>query len=89
MRFTIQSTPTGCTIRKVEFHNTTELPIPAGAGDVTALLAGLLQEPEKLEVDNGPVQIVRTEGGVSIRTKVGNVDIPWPHLFAIEGAPHV
>lgn len=87
MRYAIQSSPTGCTIRKVEFHNTTELPVPMSAGNVTALLAGLLQEPDKIEVGDGPVQIVRVEKGVSIRTKAGSVDIPWPHLFAIDGIP--
>lgn len=87
MRFTIQSTLGGCTIRRTEFHNMTELPVPMGAGDVTALLAGLLQEPEKHEVESGPVQIVRMEKGVSIRTKAGSVDIPWSHLFAIDGVP--
>lgn len=89
MKFTLASTPGGCIISKVEFHNTTELPVPIGAGDVTALLSSLLADPDKREVERGPVQIVRTPEGVSIRTHTGSVDIPWAHLFAIEGAPHV
>ncbi len=89
MRFTIQSTPTGCTITKAEHHQSTAFPIPMSAGDLTALLSTLLADPEKHEVEQGPVQIVRAEKGVSIRTAQGQFDLPWPHLFAIEGAPHV
>lgn len=87
MKFTIASTATGCAISKVDFHTSTELPVPLGAGDVTALLASLLADPDKREVEQGPVQIVRTTAGVSIRTRAGSVEIPWPHLFALEGVP--
>jgi hypothetical protein len=89
MKFTLASTATGCTISKVEFHQSTLFPIPMGAGDVTALLSALLADPEKREVEQGPVLIVRTEKGVSIRTRDGTFDLPWSHLFAIEGALNV
>lgn len=88
MKFTLASTPGGCTLSKTEFHNYAELPVPIGAGDLTALLSTLLADPEKREVEQGPVMIVRTNGGVSIRTRDGTFDLPWSHLFAIEGAPH-
>lgn len=87
MKITIQSTGTGCTLAGTSLSCSWQLPIPLGPGDLTALLAGLLRDPEKHEVEQGPVQIVRTNNGVSIRTSAGSFDIPWPHLFAIEGVP--
>ena len=68
MKVTIASTATGCTISKVEFHQSTRFPLPIMAGDLSALLSSLLADPDKREVEQGPVQIVRTEAGVSIRT---------------------
>ena len=88
MKFTLTSTPDGCTLSKVDFHASTKFPIPMGAGDLTALLSTLLADPEKREVEHGTVMIVRTPSAVSVRTRDGAFDIPWSHLFAIEGAPH-
>lgn len=87
MKITIQTTGTGCTLTGTSLSSAWQLPIPLGAGDVTALLASLLADPDKREVEQGPVQIVRTTDGVSIRTSAGSFGIPWPHLFAIEGVP--
>lgn len=88
MKFTLASTPDGCILSAVAFHASTKFPIPMGAGDLTALLSTLLADPEKREVEQGAVMIVRTTSGVSIRTAQGQFDLPWSHLFAIEGAPH-
>lgn len=88
MKFTLASTPGGCTLSKVDFHASTKFPIPMGAGELTALLSTLLADPEKREVEQGTVLIVRAEKGVSIRTRDGTFDLPWSHLFAIEGAAH-
>ena len=86
MRYTIQSGPEGCTLSAVDFHSSTNFLVPMGAGDLTALLSGLLADPDRSQVESGPVQIARTQLGVSIRTVQGSFDLPWPHLFALEGA---
>lgn len=89
MTYTIQSTPSGCTLSGKSLHSVWSLPIPMGAGDLTALLSTLLADPEKREVESALVVIERTPAGVTFRTRDGSFDIPWSHLFAIEGAPHV
>lgn len=89
MKFTIASTADGCTLSAVDFQSSTIFPVPMGAGDLTALLSRLLADPDRAQIESGPVQIARTQLGVSIRTREGSFDLPWPHLFAIEGAAHV
>lgn len=87
MRYAIQSTPTGCTISKTEFHNATEMPVPVMASDLTAAIATVLADPDRKETEVGPVQIVKTADGISIRTAQGQVAIGWQHLWSIEGVP--
>lgn len=87
MKITIQTTGAGCTLSGTSLSCSWQLPLPIGAGDLTALLASLLADPEKHKVEDGPVHIVRREKGVSIRTSAGSFDIPWPNLFAIQGIP--
>ena len=89
MTYTIQSTHSGCTLSGKSLHSVWSLSIPIGAGDLTALLSTLLADPDKRQVESGPVVIERTPAGVTFRTNEGSFDLPWPHLFAIEGAPHV
>lgn len=88
MRYSIQSTEGGCTLTAADFQNTTGFPLPMMAGDLTALLATLLADPEKPYVESGLVMIERGKVGVTIRTNAGAFDIPWTHLFAIEGVTH-
>lgn len=87
MKITIQTTATGSTITGSNLHSTWNLHLPLMAGDVTALLARLLNDPSCAEVEQDSLQVVRTTGGVSLRTRAGSFDIPWPMLFALEGVP--
>ncbi len=86
MKITLASTSTGSTITGSNLHSTWNLHLPLMAGDVSALLARLLQDPDRAEVEQDGLQIVRAKEGVSLRTSAGTVEIPWPMLFAIEGA---
>ena len=88
MRYSIRSTEGGCTLTAADFQSTTAFTVPMGAGDLTALLSALLADPVKPYIESGAVIIERGELGVIIRTNAGGFDIPWSHLFAIEGAAH-
>jgi len=87
MRYAIQSTPTGCTVSKTESHLSTQLPVPVMAGDLTAAIATMLADADRKETEVGPVQIVKTADGISIRTAQGQVTIGWQHLWSIERVP--
>lgn len=88
MRYSIKSTEGGCTLTVANHHTTSDFPVPMMAGDLTALLSTLLADPDKREVESGSVLIVRTPASVTIRTSAGGFDIPWSHLFVIQGAPN-
>jgi len=87
VKYSLKSTGGGCTLTAADFQNTTAFPLPMRAGDLTALLSNLLADPERPYVESGLVMIERGKAGVTIRTNAGAFDIPWSHLFAIEGAP--
>jgi hypothetical protein len=89
VKYSLKSTDAGCTLTATDFQNTTALPLPMRAGDLTALLSNLLADPERPYVESGLVMIERRSTGVTFRTIVGAFDIPWSHLFAIEGAASV
>ncbi len=88
MRYSIKSTEGGCTLTAKDHHTASDFPVPMMAGDLTALLASLLADPDKREVESGSVLIVRTPASVTVRTPAGGFDIPWSHLFSIQGAPN-
>lgn len=86
MRYTIKSTDNGCTLTATDFHTETVFPIPAQAANLTAAWSALLQDPDKDHVQTGTVAVVRTPTGISIEYEAGKFAIPYPHLFAIQGA---
>jgi hypothetical protein len=87
MRYSIKSTEGGCTMTVADHHTASDFPVPMMAGDLTALLASLLADPDRSQVESGSVLIARTKEGVSIQTRGGAFGIPYAHLFAIQGIP--
>lgn len=85
MRYSIEPTEGGCTFTAKDHHTASDFPVPMMAGDFTALLASLLADPDRSQVESGPVLIARTKEGVSIQTRSGAFGIPYAHLFAIQG----
>lgn len=87
MKITIQTTDTGSTIAATRLNTAYDLRLPIGAADVSALIASICQDPEKIEAHSGPVMAVRTKDGIDLRTNVGSFSLPWEMLWSIEGLP--
>lgn len=87
MKITLHTTGAGSIIAAKTLTHAYDLHLPIKAADVSALIATLCQDPEKIETSHGGVTAVRTPAGIDLRTSSGQFSLPWSMLWSFEGLP--
>ena len=76
-----------CELRVTEPHNSTTLPLPISGDDVQGAIESMLMDPEKDQLESGPVQFVRYPDAIVVIDKAGTVSIHWRYLYWLVQRP--